>query len=35
MDKLVDVDIDLIREDQDYTNLSAEGACIGGACIVT
>ena len=35
MDQLVDVDIDMIREDQDYTNLSGEAACVGGACIVT
>jgi hypothetical protein len=35
MEKLVDVDIDMIREDQDYTNLSGEAACVGGACIVT
>jgi hypothetical protein len=35
MDQLVDVDIDMIREDQDYTNLSGEAACSGGSCIVT
>ena len=35
MDQLVNVDIDMIREDQDYTNLSGEAACVGGACVVT
>lgn len=35
MDKLIDVDIDMIREDQDYTNLSGEAACVGGACVIT
>jgi hypothetical protein len=35
MSKLVNVDIDMIREDQDYTNLSGEAACVGGACVIT
>ena len=32
---LVGVDIEMIREDQDYTNLTGEAACSAGSCQVT
>jgi ribonucleotide reductase alpha subunit len=35
VNQLISVDIDLVREDQDYTNLAGEVACSNGACIVT
>lgn len=30
--KIYSLDIDAIREDQDYTSLAAEAACVNGAC---
>jgi hypothetical protein len=35
MKHLTRVDIDMIIEDQDYTNLSAEAACSAGGCVPT